>query len=163
MMRLRIVVADRSEARFYDSLRPGASLTLVRRIDDPLARVQDQEILADRPGRVFDHAPAVSGRRGAVPRHDTSGERRPRKHQATLFARRVVAELDSAQQEKRVDRIALIAPPAFLGLVRSEMSKELRGCVVIEVPKNLLRESLESIRACVSTQALSELHGRGSP
>ncbi len=65
-MRMRIVVADRSEARFYDvvtftgALRPAGTLT------DPKAHLHERDLVSDRPGRVFDHAAPPTERRGAV-------------------------------------------------------------------------------------------------
>ena len=92
-MRVRVVVADQSEAKFYDlRYRPDA-LQLVGRILDPLARLHDRDFKSDRPGRVFDHAPMTGHRRGATAHHATAGERRPRRHEAEAFARQIAGEL----------------------------------------------------------------------
>jgi len=69
---------------------------------------------SDRPGRVFDHAPG-GGRRGAVAHHDTGGERKPRGHEAEMFARRIIEEMERVQERDRCDRLVLMAAPAFLG------------------------------------------------
>jgi hypothetical protein len=49
-MRIRILVADQSEARFYD-LGGQHGLALVGRLADPLAHLHDRDLMSDRPGR----------------------------------------------------------------------------------------------------------------
>lgn len=138
-MHVQIVIADRSEARFYDLERADSKPRLQNRITDPDARLRDREFKSDRPGRVFDHAPG-GGRRGAVPHHDTAGERKPHKHEAEVFARRVVAELERMSRQDPCDRLVLMAAPAFLGLLRETLPKSLTGAKVLEVRKDLVHE-----------------------
>jgi hypothetical protein len=84
-MPTRIVVADQSEARFYDIERFAAPLRLVGQLTDPKARLHDRDFKSDRPGRVFDHASAAGKRRGAMAHHGTGGERSPRMHEAQVI------------------------------------------------------------------------------
>ena len=109
-MRIRIVVADQSEALFYETDRFDVPLQLVGRLTDPKAHLHDRDFKSDRPGRVFDHAPAAGQRRGAVAHHGTGGERRPRKHETLLFARRIGQVLKTAHQQGDFDRLILMAP-----------------------------------------------------
>ncbi len=150
-MRVRIVVADQGEARFYDIARPDAGLQPAGRLTDPKAHLHDRDFKSDRPGRVFDHAPAATGRRGAVAHHGTGGERRPRKHEAELFARQIAEQLDAATPGE-FDRLVLMAGPAFLGLLRAALSKPLRASVVAEVPKDLVHQGEEALRAHLSSE-----------
>ena len=140
-MRLCVVVADESEARFYDTDGPGAPLRLAGRYADPTARLHDRDLKSDRPGRVFDHAPAATGRRGAVAHHGTGGERRPRKHEAQRFARRIAEELDQARRQDRFDRLVLMAGPPFLGALRAALTDFVRASVVAEVRKDLVHQT----------------------
>ena len=97
-MHTRVVVADQSEARFYDVVDLGArNLRLAQRLTDETAHLHDRDLVSDKPGRVFDHAPPATGRRGSVGHHGTGGERSPRKHEAESFARTIVAELAKAR------------------------------------------------------------------
>lgn len=143
-MHVRIVVADRSEARFYDLVRAGSAPRLANRITDPDARLRDREFKSDRPGRVFDRA-SGGGRRGAVPHHDTSGERKPHKHEAEAFARRIVAELERTLRQDPCDRLVLMAAPAFLGLLREVMPRSVTAVEVLEVRKDLVHQDDRAI------------------
>ena len=150
-MRVRIVVADQGEARFYDIARPDAGLQPAGRLTDPKAHLHDRDFKSDRPGRVFDHAPAATGRRGAVAHHGTGGERRPRKHEAELFARQIAEQLDAATPGE-FDRLVLMAGPAFLGLLRAALSKALHLKLVAEVPKDLVHQGDDAVRAHLSSE-----------
>src|SRR5207302_2106517 len=103
LMRVRIVVADQSEARFYDTEGLHGPLQPAGQLSDPKARLHDRDLESDRPGRVFDHAPLAAGRRGAVGHHGTEGERSPRKHEAVNLARQIADQLEAARREGQFD------------------------------------------------------------
>lgn len=144
-MRVRVVVADRAEVRFYDVEHAESKLQLAGQMTDPEARLRDRDYKSDRPGRVFDHAPS-GGRRGAVAHHDTGGERKPREHEAELFARRIVDELERAQHQDRFDRLVLMASPEFLGNLRQVMPKSLSDVTALEIRKDLVHQDERTIR-----------------
>lgn len=152
-MNVRIVVADEGEARFYDATRPDGRLAEAGRIGDPAARLHDRDFKSDRPGRVFDRASAGTGRRGAVGHHAVGGENGPRRHEAEQFARQIVQQLELSRQEKRFDRIVLMAGPAFLGKLRKAMPKSLQAMVVAEVTKDLLHEAEDAVQAHLPREA----------
>ena len=58
-MRIRVLVADQSEACLFD-LGPRRSLDLVGRLTDPLAHLHDRDLVSDRPGRKFDRGPLTA-------------------------------------------------------------------------------------------------------
>lgn len=87
--------------------------------------------LSDRPGRSF--SSDASGRRSAlVPGSD------PILHDMEEFARELVDLLDDAHRARAFDRLAMIAAPRMLGLLRNAMPPTLHACVVLERPANLL-------------------------
>jgi protein required for attachment to host cells len=148
---IRIVVADQGEARFYDLERRDAPLRRVGRLNDPAAHLHDRDFKSDRPGRVFDRAPRAGERRGATAHHGTGGERRPRKHEAELFARRIAARLDQDRQRRRFDSVVLVAGSPFLGMLRAALPKPVKALVAATVardlvhqPESVLREHLPS-------------------
>lgn len=145
-MRVRIVAADRGEARFYDMQHLDSPLQEVGKLSDPKAHLRDREFSSDRPGRVFDHA-STGARRGAVAHHATGGENSPKRHEAELFARRIAEVLARAQQDHEFDRLVLMAGPAFLGELRAAISKPLSSVVVAEIDKDLMHESEDAISA----------------
>jgi len=136
-MRIRVLVADQSEARFYD-LGPHNALNLVGSLTDPLAHLHDRDLKSDRPGRKFDHAPLTAGRRGATAHHAAGGERSPRRHEAESFARRIAAELEQARQRGEFERLIVMSGPPFLGLLREAMPESIRATLAAEVSKDLL-------------------------
>ena len=154
-MRVRVVVADQSEARYYDLEGAADSLRLVRRTMHPQAHMRDRELVSDRPGRVFDHANLTGGRRGGVAHHATGSERSPRKMEAVKFARQIATELDAELRHGRYDRLVVICGPNFLGLLRASMPKMLKSAVAFEVAKDLVHCTDTVIRAHMSRRAFA--------
>jgi protein required for attachment to host cells len=145
IVRVRVVVADEGEARFYDIAGADAPLRLCGRVANPAAHLHDRDLKSDRPGRVFNRAPPAAGRRGAGTHHSTGGERRPRVQQAQRFARRIVQELDQAQQQDRFDRLVLMAGPRFLGTLRAALRRSTRKPVA-EVRRDLVHQDERAVR-----------------
>ncbi len=146
-MLTRIVVADQSVARLYDIDSPDAPLRPVGELSDASAHLHDRDFKSDRPGRVFDHAPAGGERRGSVAHHATGGERTPRKHEAERFASRIAHELEKAVQQGRCNRLILMAGPPFLGLLRAALPRAVSAVIVAEVPKDLVHAPESAIRS----------------
>jgi len=149
----RIVVANQSQARFFDSSGPASALQAVGRLDSPDARLHDRDLKSDRPGRVFTSASGGGGRRRAVAHHGTGGEHSPREHVATVFARRVADELATAKQQRKFDRLVLIVAPAFLGELRKALPQSLHSVVAAEVAKDLQDASDDVVREHIPAQA----------
>ena len=146
-MRVRIVVADQSEADFYELEQHDMPPRLVQRLEDADAHLHDRDLKSDRPGRLFTHAPSTAGRRGAVTHHSTGGEHSPRKVEAERFARRIVEALDEARRQQQYDRLIVMAPPAFLGLLRKEMPAAVHALLSAEIAKDLVHEPPEALGA----------------
>ena len=156
-MRVRILIADQAEADFYDATSAEALPTFAGGIGDPAAHLHDRDFNSDRPGRVFDHASAARGRRGATAHHATNAERSPRKHEAEVFARRVAKLLEEAHREGAFDRLVVIAPPAFLGKLREALPEPLRAITAAEVPKNLVHQSPLRVLAHLPREVFASL------
>jgi protein required for attachment to host cells len=138
LMVTRIVVADQGAACFYEQVRAGTALRAVGTLENSAAQLHNRDFKSDRPGRVFNRAPAAGQRRGTVARHATGGERSPRKRAAELFARRIARDLSAGFRAGRFDALMLVAGPAFLGMLRAALSKPLKSAVVAEVAKDLV-------------------------
>ena len=133
----RIVVASRAEAIFFD-VGPTGLLSGTSRLVDGQARLHDRDLGSDRPGRVFDRAPPATGRRGAGLHHATGGEHSLHQQRAVVFARRIVATLDRERRRNAFQRVALVAAPAFLGLLRESIKQPLAKMVAAHVPLDLV-------------------------
>ena len=156
-MRIRIVVANQAEAAFYDLESRAGEPKFVTRLTDPLAHLHDRDLKSDRPGRFSDHAPLGPGRRGATAHHGTGGERRPRRHEAEVFARQVAEQLEHARRSAEFDRLVVMAAPTFLGVLRKVLPESVRLRVAAEVDKDLVTEPPASVRAHIPPDVLREL------
>lgn len=152
-VRVRVVVAGQSEARFYEAASATLKMKLVDKLSDPIARLHDRDLGSDKPGRVYDRAPAAGQRRGSVLHHSTGSERSPRKLEAAVFARQIVHHLEVDHRKSPLGRLVVIAGPAFLGLLREAMSKGLREITVAEVGKDLLHDTDAGVLAHIPKEA----------
>ncbi len=153
-MRVRVIVADQSEARFYDLDGLDARLQPAGRLTDPDAHSQEHELAAERAARGSGRtAVADAGRRVGLTPHSVGTDPRPRKDAAMRFARQVAAELDGARLRDGFDRIVLIAGPAFIGLLRSALSEPVRATLVAEVRKDLVHQEESMVHAYVPPEA----------
>lgn len=90
-----------------------------------------RDLLTDRPGRSF--AADARGRRSAT---DAGSD--PILRDMQDFARDVGAFLDDAQRAGKFGRLALLATPKMLGILRRTFPTSLRDCVILERPANLV-------------------------
>lgn len=141
-MRVRVIVADQSEARFYDISDADAQLQPAGRIVDPDAH--EEELGSERRARGYERDTFV-----AVAPRSGGGEPRPRRDAAMRFARQIAAELDASRRQDRFDRTVLMAGPAFIGLLRSALSAPVRATLMAEVRKDLVHEDDSTIHAFV--------------
>jgi protein required for attachment to host cells len=146
-----VVVADQSEARIY--LLRGAVMRLAARLENEAAHLHDRDLKSDRPGRVFDRAPALRGRRGAVGHHATGGERKPRRQIELAFARGIGAAVAATRRSAGFDRLVLVAGPRFLGQLRRTLPAALRTRVVAEFAKDWVHLPAAALRARVASAA----------
>jgi len=130
MPAIRIVVADRSEAIFFDAKTRRSRPVEVGRITDPEARQPERELRSDRPGRSFE---SVGSARHAIEFHSA---RRAVAEQK--FARRIARRLDAAARRGEFGSVVLVAGPRFLGTLRRALSAQTRALVKSEEKKNLI-------------------------
>ncbi len=144
-MPLRILVADQSDARIYELAAQGEPLACVFELQNQQARLHERDLVSDRPGRRFANAPGAK-RRGAVVHHATGGEQTAHRHLAEHFARELADELERERGAGAYDRLVIMAAPAFLGLLRSQLGKAVHACVVAEVHHDLVHQSEAVVR-----------------
>lgn len=159
-MNIRIVVADQTVARFFDVEREAEEPRLAGQLSDPQGRLHDRDFKSDRPGRKFDRAPLQAGRRGATAHHGVGGGSEPHRREATLFARRIADELTSAHRAGGFDRLVIMAPPAFLGTLRSALPAAVRKTVAAEIAKDLVHETPSAVRTYLPAQTFQTLASR---
>jgi protein required for attachment to host cells len=143
------LVADGSRAKVFEST--GAQ-EAPREIDDSGLSIdlpKSGEMLADKPGRTFDSVGAG--------RHAKESPTDPHRHRKREFAGKIVDELRRAMLAERFDRLVLVAPPAFLGDLRQELTKELKAKVADEITLDLTNTPEQQLKAYLKGMSRSTL------
>lgn len=133
-----VLVADSGRARLFRAGGARAPLEEQTDLVMPAARLREQELLSDRPGRAFD-----SAGRG---RHAMEPATPAKEVESRRFAARIAALLDAERQAGAFARLVLVAPPAFLGQLRAALGDPVRALVGAEVHKDLVRLDAAALR-----------------
>lgn len=110
-----ILVAHQAGARVFENHGPGKGLALLQEIEHAQGRERDSQIDTDRPGRSF-RKNSGDPRRAAMSRSEG-----PHDHAVAAFARELAHKLQQGRVQNRFQRLVLVAPPRFLGLLRSSL------------------------------------------
>jgi protein required for attachment to host cells len=133
-----VLVADGARARLYANHGVGKGLQPVSGATHKAdLHHHDRDILTDKPGRAFNST--GNGRSALEPQTDWH---RFEKHK---FAREMAKVLDAAAANKAFDRLILIAPPATLGDLRTELGEQARKLVSAELAKDLTRHAEQEL------------------
>lgn len=138
MDRIWVLVADSARARLFEASGAKAPLQEQTDLVMPSARLQEQDLVSDRPGRSFD-----SGGEGRHAMEPTT----PRKEvESDRFAARIAALLEAERVAGTYTRLILVAPPAFLGQLRGALTDPVRALVTSELNQDLVRFDVDAIR-----------------
>jgi protein required for attachment to host cells len=131
-----IVVADGAHMRLFEERQRAGE---VRELPK-LAMRQDEQ---DRPHATA-HAATVHDRHG----HGRHADREtpPAEVAEARFLARVAKVLEDAARDKRFDRLAMMAPPHALGVLRQELSPALLARVEATDVHNRLQDGADAIR-----------------
>ena len=133
MAKTWVLVAHEAGARIFENGGPGKGLDLVQEIEHPEGRERNRDIDTDRPGRSFQSD-------GADPRRSSmSSEQSPHDRVVADFARDLTGKLEHARASNQYDRLVLVAPPRFLGLLRSSLDDATRKLVIGSLDKDLAK------------------------
>src|SRR5882672_8305856 len=131
--RTLIVVADGARARFFEPRHDAHTLVPARQADmvAPQSRLQNQEIVADKPGRGrgFGSAEASTHRHAFEPTHD------PHKLEKHNFTVELARALDGLCEQ--YDRLVVVAPPRSLGELDTLLTPQVKKMVSHRIPKDL--------------------------
>lgn len=125
-----ILVADRCQARLFNSTadRHG-HYEEIKHFEDETGRRHRQDLESDKPGRI-----SLPGKvRTSVEPHES-----PQHHAARGFAREICEYLDRSHCENRFNRLIMIAPPEFLGILRVQLTAGVKPRVTRELNKDFL-------------------------
>lgn len=107
-----ILVANASQAKLYANTGPKKGLKLLKELKHPESREKASDLVSDRPGQL--HSPG-SGHRASQPKTD------PKTNEARHFAQELARELNHGRASGQVERLILVAPPAFMGLINEKL------------------------------------------
>ncbi len=140
MKKTLVLIANQSRARLYTLTAPNGRLEELDNRVHPEGRLKDRELGADRPGRAFD---SMGRGRHAMGKHNS-----PSEQLSIRFAGEVVDWLDERYHRDGCERLVLVAPPRFLGLIRNALTPGLARAVALAVDKDLAGvERPEDVRA----------------
>jgi protein required for attachment to host cells len=122
-----IVVADSSRARVLQVAGREHRLVEIQDFVNPQGRMDDRELITDAHPRF----------RGTSGPGSDRQETAATEHATELFAKRIGDYLNKARTEQAYERLHIVAPPKFLGLLRKELDKEATKLVAEEIPKDL--------------------------
>ena len=134
-----IVVAHEAGARFFENHGRGTGLELVEEIEHADGRARDRDMASDRPGRSFRK---TSGDPSRASMGQSEG---PHDRAVSDFARAVAEKLKDARMQNRYKRLVLVAPPRFLGLLRSSLDGPTAQLVMASLDKDLAASNRDEI------------------
>ena len=141
-MSMIIVVADSARARVFTADSTHSPLNEIETMAHPEGRIHEQNMVSDMPGK-------DSGKGGGGD-HTFQEKIEPKEHEMIEFARRVADYLEDKRKTNKLNNLILVAAPAFLGELRTHLSKETSEKIVLELDKNLTQHSDEDIRQHLS-------------
>jgi len=102
-------------------------LAEVRDFVNPKGRMNDRELTTDAQ-------PRFRGTSGPGSDREETGAA---EHEVELFAKEIDRFLDQERARRRYDKLVMLAPPKFLGLLRKNLGKEVEKLVADEDDRNL--------------------------
>lgn len=142
MTLMMIVVADSSRARIFTVDSDRSPLNEIEIMEHPEGRMHEQNMVSDMPGK-------DTGKGGGGD-HAFQEKVEPKKEEMIEFAKRVTDYLDDARKANDLNKLILVAAPAFLGELRNHLSKETSEKIIYELDKNLAQHDVEDIRKHLS-------------
>jgi protein required for attachment to host cells len=143
MKPMMIVVADSSRARIFTADSARSPLNEIETMAHPEGRIHEQNLVSDMPGK-------ESGKGGGGD-HAYQEKIEPKKQEMIAFAKRIADYLDDARKANKLEKLLIVAAPAFLGELRTHLSNETIEKIAFELDKNLAHHDVEDIRKHLST------------
>jgi protein required for attachment to host cells len=135
-MKIWVSVCDSSRLRLFQADKPNDQLHEISDKYHGASRERERELVTDRPG--------VAHGRGQT--HTLADENDQHKEEAAQFAREVADVLNRGALDSKYTKLYILAPPAFLGHLRKQLSEHTRKLVAEEIPVNLTKETADHIR-----------------
>ncbi|MGW8309785.1 MAG: host attachment protein [Thiogranum sp.] len=138
MQKTWVLVAESSRAKLYTVAGRLAPITEIDAMVHPESRMHEGDLVSDSSGS--DGGSLGQGR------HVIDNRSSAKETASIEFARTLANRLDRGRNNGDYDRLVLVAPPEFLGHLRSNLSKEVMSKVARQVDKNLVQRPAEVLR-----------------
>jgi protein required for attachment to host cells len=139
MSTIWILVANQAEAQVYSADRIHGDLQLVRTLAHPAGSAHVRDLISDAPGRGYD--------RTGPARHSMEPDTGVKEEERRRFVKELVEWLKNAHLQGKFDQLVILAAPAVLGVLRKTLSGGLQQAVVKEIPKDVIGQAEDKIRA----------------
>ncbi len=124
-----ILIADATRARILKNDGPGRGIEAVEGLVFRSEHRKLGEIMADRPGRVFESAGSL--------RHGLEYASDAVREDDRAFAKSLVSVLQNALGRKEYDRLVIVASNRMLGEIRAALPEKVKASVYAEIGKDL--------------------------
>ncbi len=136
-----IVVADAARARIFT--RDALNLAEHESLIHAAGRLHEGDLITDSRGADVHESTSTtsrsSGEEGAASQHENE-----------RFAKEVAQRLYSARVGNSMEKLIMVAPPKFLGLLRNKLDNATHKLVIHTLSKDLSKASLSDIQNAVS-------------
>ncbi|MFK5950281.1 MAG: host attachment protein [Methylococcales bacterium] len=142
MNSIMIVVADIAHARIFTADSTHSPLNEIETMAHPEGRMHEKNMVSDMPGK-------DSGKGGSGD-HAFQEKIEPKEQDMIEFAKRIADYLDDTRKANKLNKLILVAAPAFLGELRTHLSSAINEKIVFELDKNIVQHSVEDIQKHLS-------------
>lgn len=120
MTKTWILVANASSASLYMNTGPKQGLQKIRAYDHAASREKAADLVSDRPGH---YKSSGNGHGAYIPPSD------PKQNAAQQFALQLTRDLEQGRTSNEFQRLIIVAPAQFMGLINSNSGSALKGMV----------------------------------
>lgn len=135
-MKTRVAVCDSSRMRYLGLDTSPSGLVEIADLVHQQSRQRPQDIVSDKPG----------SNKGYGGFHGMGNSEKPARHEVEVFAKQVGNYLNDEVLNQGINRLFILSPPEFLGLLRKELHEQTQKAIVDEYKVNVAGRSLEEIR-----------------
>ncbi|MGD9722938.1 MAG: host attachment protein [Pirellulales bacterium] len=145
-----ILVGDASRAKLFTVELPEQPWSLVEEFENASAHVTSKELSPTAPGKTKMSGSTRSRHTALEPRTT------PKEAELERFVQRLVDHLQLAAARREFDRLVLVAPPHFLGLVHAKLDKQTARQLAATIDKDLVMLADREIRERLSDEVFAQ-------
>jgi protein required for attachment to host cells len=146
-----IVSADAGRARIFAESDPQQPLEEIEDMVSAAARLRVSDINTDRLGPTS-AGKSIHNTGGALPNKQYEPAQTPEERDAEFFAKDISAFLLKALQGQRFQKLALVAEPKFLGVLRMQIDNQLKPLINFELNKDYSHLNAHQLREQLQAQ-----------